>query len=253
MNTYVTYSMTFGFSGYLAFSSHGSFQCGNLYSNTLPSSPTTWGSQTVLLWGHVSRWICCSVFGLRFTQTMYMIWIQKYVYMVFIYIYICVLGVLGWAVLFSEHKQIYEMTADQPKNNKDNLDGIAGLGNLVPVKINLRLIGEHGSRSFPLLKFHRFGAGSEKNREDVRHPKSISRVACMLFWSRPCKWNRMIGCMADGPNIICLQDFLDDSLDGLSQTVCSPFILGSILDSPYERRPIYYAGSKVSILMRWLQ
>ena len=60
----------------------------------------------------------------------------------------------------------------------------------------------------------------------------------------------MIGCMADGPNIICLQDFLDDSLDGLSQTVCSPFILGSILDSPYERRPIYYAGSKVSILMR---
>ena len=90
MNTYVTYSMTFGFSGYLAFSSHGSFQCGNLYSNTLPSSPTTWGSQTVLLWGHVSRWICCSVFGLRFTQTMYMIWIQKYVYMVFIYIYIFV-------------------------------------------------------------------------------------------------------------------------------------------------------------------
>lgn len=84
------------------------------------------------------------------------------------------------AVLFSEHKQIYEMTADQPKNNKDNLDGIAGLSNLVPVQINLRLIGEHGSRRFPLLKFHRFGAGSEKNREDVRHPKSISRVACIL-------------------------------------------------------------------------
>ena len=88
------------------------------------------------------------------------------------------------------------MTADQPKNNKDNLDGIAGLSNLVPVQINLRLIGEHGSKSYLLLKFHRFGAGSEKKTgrcaaPQVNFPSGMHAVLVETLQMKP--YDRMHG------------------------------------------------------------